>query len=353
MNTDVRDYIKKNSRNWLVTGGAGFIGSHLLETLLKLGQKVTVLDNFSTGYMENIKDVLNRASAFRDNFTLLKGDIREMDSCREACDGADIVLHEAALGSVPRSIADPETSNAVNVGGFLNMLVAAKEAKISRFVFASSSSVYGDISESPKREDSLGKPLSPYAITKRVNELYAANFADIFDLHTVGLRYFNVFGPRQDPNGAYAAVMPRWIYNLMNNIECEIYGDGENSRDFCYIDNVVQANLLAAVMPVEKGDVFNIACNDSITLNKLYQEIESLLTDYTDRLDYMPVRYRPARAGDIKHSLADITKASTYLNYMPKFNTIEGLKQYIAWAVQTYLPFEYSEVSDFRVAANS
>ncbi len=306
---------------FLVTGGAGFIGSNISETLLDMGYKVRVLDNFSTGKRENIANMLDN-----NNFQLIEGDIRDIDACKEACKNVDYVLHQAALGSVPRSIEDPKTSNDVNITGTLNMMIAARDNSVKRFVYASSSSVYGDEVNLPKVEDRVGKPLSPYAITKKVNELYARNFFELYGLQTIGLRYFNVFGRRQDANSAYAAVIPIFVKALLNNIAPKINGDGKQSRDFTYIDNVVQANLKACLAGDEAvGEVFNIANGGRVYLNDLYDIICRLLEK-----DIKPV-YGPDRKGDIKHSNADITKARKYLGYNPEINVDDGLKRCIQW----------------------
>ena len=323
---------------WLVTGVAGFIGSNLAEFLLKNNQKVVGVDNFSTGYQKNLDDVLASVGAdAAANFSFIEGDIADLSVCRRACSGADLVLHQAALGSVPRSITDPITSNRSNVTGFLNMLTAAKEAGIKRFIYASSSSVYGDSKELPKVEERTGKLLSPYAVTKMANELYAAVFTKTYGIETVGLRYFNVFGRRQDPDGAYAAVIPKWVGSLLKGEDVYINGDGETSRDFTYIDNVVQMNVLAALTTNEKayGEVFNVAVGGRNTLNELYGII-------VDNLTKLPIRdqglsfakqpiYRDFRAGDIRHSNADISKAETVVGYAPTHTIYQGMEEAIAW----------------------
>ncbi len=312
----------------LVTGGAGFIGSNLVEALLDRGSRVVCLDNFSTGKHENISSFLNNP-----NFTLIMGDIRNKEDCQKACKGVDYVLHEAALGSVPRSINDPATSNDVNVGGFVNMLVAARDAEVKRFVYAASSSTYGDHPALPKREEIIGRPLSPYAITKYVNELYAGVFSDIYGIETIGLRYFNVFGRRQDPDGAYAAVIPKFIRQLIRGEAPVINGDGSQSRDFTYIDNVIQINLLALLTdnPEAVNTVYNVAFGENTTLNELYGQLIALLKELELPVENIKPVYGPPRQGDIPHSLASIDKAKRLLNYNPRFNISKGLQQAIRW----------------------
>ncbi|MCT4552346.1 MAG: SDR family oxidoreductase [Alphaproteobacteria bacterium] len=307
---------------FLVTGGAGFIGSNLTEAILNLGFKVRVLDNFITGKRENLESFKNN-----ENFELLEGDIRDIETCRKACDGVDYILHQAALGSVPRSIEDPATSTEVNINGALNMLIAAKDnGNIKKFVYASSSSVYGDEPKLPKKEGIEGKLLSPYAITKHVDELFAKNFFDLFGLKTVGLRYFNVFGKRQDPHSTYAAVIPIFVKKLINNEAPKINGDGEQSRDFTYIENVIEANLKACLAGDEaSGEAFNIAYGGRETLKNLYNQLKELLGK-----DIYPI-YGPDRAGDIKHSNADISKARELLKYSPDYDLSKGLKLTIDW----------------------
>jgi UDP-N-acetylglucosamine/UDP-N-acetylgalactosamine 4-epimerase len=322
--------------NWLITGVAGFIGSNLLETLLKLGQRVVGLDNFATGHQRNLDEVQTLVSPAQwANFSFIEGDIRTPEDCQKACQGADYVLHQAALGSVPRSMADPITSNATNISGFLNMLVAARDAKVKSFTYAASSSTYGDHPALPKVEDTIGKPLSPYAVTKYVNELYADVFARCYGFNTIGLRYFNVFGPRQDPEGAYAAVIPKWISRLIQGQPVHINGDGQTSRDFCFIANVVQANLLAAttVNPEALNQVYNVAVGDRTTLNELYAQLQcKLLPHYPQLQDAKPV-YRDFRAGDVRHSLADIGKAQRLLGYVPTQRIAEGLALAMPWYI--------------------
>ena len=320
--------IKLSNKIILVTGGAGFIGSNLCEALIEKGNKVICLDNFSTGKKENIKEFLNNP-----NFTLIEGDIRKLEDCLNATKNVDYVLHQAALGSVPRSIKDPITSNDVNVGGFLNMLVAARDNGVKRFVFAASSSTYGDSESMPKIEHIIGKPLSPYAITKYVNELYADIFSKNYGLETVGLRYFNVFGRKQDPNGPYAAVIPKFVSQLMKGKSPVINGDGSFSRDFTYIDNVIQANLLSLVTTKEKAinTVYNVAYGDRNTLNDLIGYLKEYLSVFHDNISKVEVIYGPNRAGDIPHSHASIAKAKENLNYNPQYSLQQGLKEAVKW----------------------
>ena len=312
---------------WLVTGVAGFIGSNLLERLLRLGQSVVGLDNFLTGYRKNLDMV--RGSVGDEawaRFTFIEGDIRDLDTCRRACEGVDHVLHEAALGSVPRSIDDPLLTNGCNIDGFLNMLVAARDAHARSFVYAASSSTYGDSPELPKVEDKIGRPLSPYAVTKYVDELYADVFARCYGFSSIGLRYFNVFGQRQDPYGAYAAVIPQWFASLLKGEPVYINGDGETSRDFCYIDNVVQANLLASLARKDAQDrIYNVAFGQRTTLNELFALIrDEVVRHKPDTATAEPV-HRDFRAGDVRHSLADISRARTLLGYAPRYDVREGL----------------------------
>lgn len=319
---------------WLVTGVAGFIGSNLLETLLGLNQKVVGLDNFSTGHQRNLDEV--EASVTEEqwqNFSFLQGDIRNIEECHLACKGVDYVLHQAALGSVPRSIEDPCLTNANNISGFLNMMVAARDAKVKRFVYAASSSTYGDHPDLPKQEDKIGKPLSPYAVTKFVNELYADVFARTYGFKAIGLRYFNIFGKRQDPNGAYAAVIPKWFAGLIKNETVFINGDGETSRDFCFIENCAQANLLAATVENEAAEnqVYNIAFGERTSLNEMYGMIKAQVVDFNSKaVDAEPV-YRDFRAGDVRHSLADISKAGELIGYEPGFSVQAGLDKAAKW----------------------
>jgi len=328
--------LQATPRTWLVTGVAGFIGSNLLETLLKLGQRVVGLDNFATGHQRNLDEVQTLVTPAQwGNFRFIQGDIRELADCKRACDGVDYVLHQAALGSVPRSLVDPITTNAANITGFLNMLVAARDAKVQSFTYAASSSTYGDHPALPKVEDTIGKPLSPYAVTKYVNELYAEVFARCYGFTTIGLRYFNVFGPRQDPEGAYAAVIPKWIASLIKGEPVYINGDGETSRDFCFIANVVQANLLAATTPNPdaKNQVYNVAVGDRTSLNELYAQLHRhLLPRYPHLAGAQPV-HRDFRAGDVRHSLADIGKAQRLLGYAPTQRIGEGLALAMPWYI--------------------
>lgn len=331
---NLKEKLKTSPRTWLITGVAGFIGSNLLETLLKLDQKVVGLDNFATGFQHNLDEVqaLVGNSQWR-RFSFIEGDIRDPETCNTACRGADYVLHQAALGSVPRSIEDPATTNHSNITGFLNMLIAARDAKVKRFVYAASSSTYGDHPNLPKVEDIIGNPLSPYAVTKLVNELYADVFAKTYNFNTIGLRYFNIFGQRQDPDGAYAAVIPKWFAGLINNETVYINGDGETSRDFCYIDNCVQANLLAATVRDEAAanQVYNIAFGERTTLNHLYTHIrERVAASNSAAVNAEPL-YRDFRAGDVRHSLADIAKAKALIGYEPQFSVVKGLDRAAEW----------------------
>ncbi|PZX92589.1 LPS biosynthesis protein WbpP [Flavobacterium aquariorum] len=312
----------------LITGGAGFIGSNLCEYFLSKEYKVVCLDNFATGHRHNLKDFVNN-----DNFSLIEGDIRNLEICQEAVEGVDYVLHQAALGSVPRSINDPITTNDVNVSGFLNMLVAARDAHVKRFVYAASSSTYGDSVGLPKVEDVIGKPLSPYAITKYVNEMYAEIFSRTYGLETIGLRYFNVFGRKQDPNGAYAAVIPKFVMQLMQHQSPKINGDGNYSRDFTYIDNVIQMNELAMTVEDQKAvnTVYNTAYGDRNTLNDLVGYLKTFLAEYDPKIADVAIEYGPNRVGDIPHSLASIAKAKAILGYNPKFSLQEGLKEAVGW----------------------
>ena len=324
-------------RTWLVTGAAGFIGSNLAEALLRLGQRVVGLDNFATGYPHNVEAVHDAVGGAADRYRFIEGDIRDLSACRAACDGVDYVLHQAALGSVPRSIEDPLATHATNVDGFVNMLVAARDAGVARFVYASSSSVYGDHPGLPKVEAETGTPLSPYAVSKRTDELYARTFQDHYGLETIGLRYFNVFGRRQDPDGAYAAVIPKWIGLLLDGGQPTIFGDGETSRDFCYIANVVQANLRAALASADATNaVYNIAYGDRTTLNELYASIVGNIEAQRPDLDLPGADYGPFRAGDIRHSLADVSAARTELGYAPTHSAQQGLDEAIAWYLAAY-----------------
>ncbi len=321
-------------KTWLITGCAGFIGSNLLETLLKLGQKVVGLDNFSTGKQHNLTQVQQIVGAeLWQQFRFIEADIRDPQACLHACEGVDYVLHQAALGSVPRSINDPIATNETNISGFLNMLVAAKQHKVSRFVYAASSSTYGDHPALPKQEANIGNPLSPYAVTKYVNELYSDVFSRCYGFNSVGLRYFNVFGPRQDPHGAYAAVIPKWTAAMIAGEDVAINGDGETSRDFCFVANAVQANILAALSSPEKSEVYNVAVGDRTSLNTLFHAIATSLqaegVDYTKQ----PV-YRDFRAGDVRHSQADIGKARSELGYEPSHTIGQGIAVAMPWYVK-------------------
>lgn len=332
--------LKAEPKTWLVTGVAGFIGSNLLEALLKLNQRVVGLDNFSTGYQRNLDEVKSLVSPEQwANFKFIQGDIRDLDACHRACSKIDYVLHQAALGSVPRSLADPIASNQSNIDGFLNMLVAARDAKVESFTYAASSSTYGDHPALPKVEGVIGKPLSPYAVTKYVNELYADVFAKCYDFKTIGLRYFNIFGPRQNPKGAYAAVIPTWVGAMLRSEDVYINGDGESSRDFTFVENAVQANLLAAVSsPNARNEVYNIAAGGRTTLNQLFKLIKMSLEPYVN-LENMSPKYRDFRDADVRHSLADITKARNLLNYNPSHDIGDG----IPLACQSYIVEPRSE----------
>lgn len=344
----VKIELHQSPKTWLITGVAGFIGSHLLETLLKLNQRVVGLDNFATGYQRNLDEVQTLVTPEQwANFQFIKGDICRLDDCRQAMTwtcptglryqlrcSVDYVLHQAALGSVPRSLTDPIATNATNISGFLNMLIAARDAKVQSFTYAASSSSYGDHPALPKVEENIGKPLSPYAVTKYVNELYADVFARSYGFSAIGLRYFNVFGPRQDPNGSYAAVIPKWISALLRGDTVQINGDGSTSRDFTYIANVVQTNLLAATATdsIALNNVYNVAVGDCITLNDLYIWLLKALADYGVRVDSV-VEYRDFRAGDVLHSQADISKSVRLLNYMPTHKCQSGIEQLVPWYV--------------------
>ncbi len=332
--------LNSTPKRWLVTGVAGFIGSNLLETLLKNNQIVFGLDNFSTGHHHNLDQVKDRVNDSQwKNFTLIEGDIRNIDDCNNACNNIDYVLHQAALGSVPRSIEDPILTNDNNTSGFLNMLYAAYKNKITRFVYAASSSTYGDHPDLPKLEDKIGNPLSPYAVTKLVNELYANVFARTYDFNCIGLRYFNIFGQRQDPNGAYAAVIPKWVASILANETVFINGDGETSRDFCYIDNTVQVNILAATTsnPDATNQVYNVALNAQTTLTELFHFIQDKLLTRIDTLKKSEPVYRDFRAGDVRHSRADISKAQKLLGYEPTHLIDQGLEEAMDWYVKDIL----------------
>ena len=335
---EVLQLIRQTPRRWLVSGVAGFIGSNLLETLLKADQVVVGIDNFATGYARNLEEVREAVGdpAWR-NFTFIEGDIRAIEDCRRACAGTDLVLHHAALGSVPRSIEDPLASHAANITGFVNMLVAARDAGVGRFIYAASSSTYGNHPGLPKVEGVIGMPLSPYAVTKYVNELYADVFSRCYGVTSIGLRYFNVFGTRQDPDGAYAAVIPRWVAQLIRGQPVYINGDGETSRDFCYVENAIQANLLAATVeePASLNQVYNVAVGERTTLNELFEMERTLLMKHFPSLRDSRPHYRQFREGDVRHSQADISKARNLLGYSPTHRVGEGLTEAIGWYIRS------------------
>ncbi len=336
---DVRRAFTEKPRVWLVTGAAGFIGSNLVEELLSLGQTVVGLDNFSTGNEANLRDALGTTGGAPGTFRFIEGDIRDLAACQGACSGVDYVLHHAALASVPESIADPLTNSQVNVEGFLNVLVAARDAGVRRIVYASSSAVYGNTTNIPQVETVVGELLSPYAASKAANELYATAFEQAYGITTVGLRYFNVFGRRQDPNGAYAAVIPRWIANLLSDVPCEIFGDGETTRDFLYVADVVQANILAAT--ADAGDAtgaFNIACGHETSLNELFRMIRHALARHMPIVQGVEPTRSAARLGDIRRSLADISKARRQLGFAPSYQPDEGLRTALEWYVTHSTP---------------
>jgi len=334
----VCEVLRQHPRRWLVTGVAGFIGSNLLESLLKLDQVVVGIDNYATGYARNLEEVRAAvgAKAWR-NFTFVESDIRVLADCQRACAGIDVVLHQAALGSVPRSVKDPLATHETNLTGFVNMLMAARDCAVTRFIYAASSSTYGDHPGLPKVEDVIGRPLSPYAVTKYVNELYGDVFNRCYGTMSIGLRYFNVFGPRQDPDGAYAAVIPKWIAQLIRNEPVYINGDGETSRDFCYVENAVQANLLAAITEDREAlnQVYNVAVGERITLNELFELERALLMERFPQVCECRPRYREFREGDVRHSQADISKARALLGYAPMHRVREGLKEALGWYVRS------------------
>ena len=330
----LREDLAKVPRRWLITGAAGFIGSNLLQSLLELDQHVVGFDNFATGHRRNLREVESCVAPVQwTRFRFIEGDIRDPDACRRACDGIDFVLHQAALGSVPRSVEDPITTNSVNISGFLEMLTAARSAGVKRFVYAASSSTYGDHPGLPKVESFIGKPLSPYAVTKLANELYADVFSSTYGFPSIGLRYFNIFGARQDPNGPYAAVIPKWIAAMIHNEPVHINGDGETSRDFCYVANAVQANLLAATSPdpAAVNQVYNVAVGQRTSLNQLFEHLRAMLAPRFAHLARLSPIYRDFRAGDVRHSLADITKANRCLGYAPTHTIGDGLSEAMEW----------------------
>lgn len=333
---EVKVELQANPKAWLITGVAGFIGSNLLETLLGLDQTVVGLDNFATGHQRNLDEVKTLVAERQwSRFHFIEGDIRNLEDCREAVKGMDYVLHQAALGSVPRSIEDPIATNQANVDGFLNMLVASKDEGVTSFTYAASSSTYGDHPDLPKVEDKIGNPLSPYAVTKYVNELYARVFAGTYGFKSIGLRYFNVFGPRQDPNGAYAAVIPKWTAAMIKGEPIYINGDGETSRDFCFVDNAVQVNLIAATALNENKDsIYNVACNERTTLNGLFHLLKTSLEEYGATRTEKP-QYKPFRPGDVRHSLADINKVKANLGYQPTHKVDDGLKVSMPWYLKS------------------
>lgn len=342
---EIRRSLQQRPRRWLITGVAGFIGSNLLESLLKIGQTVVGLDNYATGYSRNLDQVRDLVGeALWRNYTNIEGDIRSLKDCQRACVGVDYVLHHAALGSVPRSIEDPIAAHESNVSGFVNMLVAARDAKVSRFIYAASSSTYGDHPGLPKVEDVIGRPLSPYAVTKYANELYADVFARCYGLNSVGLRYFNIFGPRQDPDGAYAAVIPKWIAQFLAGQPVYINGDGKTSRDFCYVQNAIQANVLAATAenPDAVNQIYNVAVSERTTLNELFELGRSLLVKQCPWLTDFRPQYREFREGDVLHSQADISKAQRLLGYRPTHRIGEGLQEAMAWYVENLPPVSTS-----------
>lgn len=330
----IKELLINEPKTWLITGVAGFIGSNLLETLLLLNQKVVGLDNFATGFQHNLDEVQCLVSESQwQKFTFIEGDIRKLEDCKAACSDVDYVLHQAALGSVPRSIADPINTNTTNISGYLNMLVAARDANVSSFTYAASSSTYGDHPALPKVEDTIGNPLSPYAVTKYVNELYAEVFARTYGFHTIGLRYFNIFGKRQTPDGAYAAVIPKWTAAMISGDKVFINGDGDTSRDFNFIENAVQANILAATTTEEaKNQVYNVAVGGRTTLNTLFTALKENLSNNGVNYNQDPV-YQDFRAGDVRHSQADISKIKKHLGYDPQFNIIQGIEKAMPWYV--------------------
>ena len=338
--------LEEPAKHWLVTGCAGFIGSHLIETLLKLDQKVTGLDNFATGHRRNLDEVQRLVSPAQwERFHFVEGDIRNPNDCHQVCQGVDYVLHQAALGSVPRSLADPQATNAANIDGFLNMIVASRDAKVKRFVYAASSSTYGDHPALPKVEENIGNPLSPYAVTKLVNEIYADVFFRCYGFAAIGLRYFNVFGPRQDPEGAYAAVIPRWTNAMLAGADVVINGDGETSRDFCFVANAVQANLLAATTenPEAVNQIYNVALNERTSLTRLFDLLREALVTTRPELAALKPLHRDFRAGDVRHSQADISKAVRLLGYEPTHRLGDGIKVAMPWYLARFSESEKRE----------
>ena len=330
-------YLKSNRRKWCVTGAAGFIGSNLVEFLLSHNQSVVGLDNFATGHRHNLVQVQQLLSESEwENFSFIEGDIRDMDTCQSACESVDFVLHQAALGSVPRSLEEPLVTNEVNVNGFLNMLIAGRDHQVESFVYAASSSTYGDSPGLPKQEEIIGNPLSPYAVTKYVNELYASVFQSCYGFKATGLRYFNIFGQRQDPEGAYAAVIPKWVASMLKGEQVYINGKGDTSRDFCFVDNAVEANILAALAdnPEASGQVFNVALNDQTSLGELHTAIRKAIEDRLPGLAINEPQFRDYRAGDVLHSRANITKARDLLGYDPEYKVKKGLELSMDWYIQ-------------------
>lgn len=328
------NHLKKNQYSWLITGAGGFIGSNLVNFLLNLNQKIVGLDNFSLGIKDELLEIISKYN--KNSFTLIEGDIKDKNTCISALKDVDFVLHQAALGSVPRSISDPFSSNEANITGFLNMLISARDSNIKNFIYAGSSSTYGDHEALPKVENVIGKPKNPYSITKFVNELYADTFAEHYNFKTIGLRYFNVFGPRQRENGDYAAVIPKWIKNILNKQDIEIYGDGETSRDFCFVENAIQANIIAALTQNEnaKGHVYNISVGGQTSLNHLFSMIHNTIEkSLGEQIKIKPI-YKDFRPGDIRHSRADISKAKKLLNYAPTHNVEKGIKETVNWYIE-------------------
>jgi len=336
---EIKQHLKVNQYTWLITGIAGFIGSNLMEALLKLNQRVIGIDNYSTGYEENINQVMHmfKKENIVKNFKFIEGDINDLNLCNNACKNVDYVLHQAALGSVPRSVADPLNTHQSNINGFLNMLIASRDNKVKNFVYASSSSIYGDHPDLPKIEDKIGNPLSPYAVTKLVNEIYAKNFHTSYNFNSIGLRYFNIFGPRQDPNGVYAAVIPRWINSMINQEDLFINGDGETTRDFCYIENVIQANIISAVNDQKEAlnEIYNIAVDDRTSLEKLYLMMAKIVKSKMKDMTIKEPIYRDFQEGDVRHSKGSIDKAQELLKYKPSHKIDKGLEATVDWYIRT------------------